>query len=181
MTSLSASCNTLRRSKQLHLDPGKIAVMVASGSAAHPSNCTRLWCSKYPRKLKCVAQAQTTRRLARSNAFARDQSHSSSILCFCSSIKSLHFHQYFPHGLLGSFIRAVRGVPIHAILLPSLRHFWCSQGFPPTNQRRRKRNRPLTRDAQEFHNFSSRFFCQVQKNFWVESVASHSCFCLVQS
>ena len=37
--------------------------MVWSGSAAHPSNCTRLWCSKYPRntrkifvgKLKCVS------------------------------------------------------------------------------------------------------------------------------
>ena len=45
-----------------------MAVMVRSGSATHPSNCTRLWCSKYPQstrkiflgKLKCVAQAHTT-------------------------------------------------------------------------------------------------------------------------
>ena len=40
--------------------------MVRSGSAAHPSNCTLLWCSKQPHstrkiflgKLKCVAQAR---------------------------------------------------------------------------------------------------------------------------
>ena len=51
----------MRKSK--HLDPGKIAVMLVSGSAAHPSNCTRLWCSKHPQstrkifrgKLECVA------------------------------------------------------------------------------------------------------------------------------
>ena len=27
-------------------DPGRMAAMVWSGSATHPSNCTRLWCSK---------------------------------------------------------------------------------------------------------------------------------------
>ena len=61
MTSLSASCNTIRRSKQLHLDPGKMAWMVWSSCATHPSNCTRLWLSKHPQstrkiylvKLKC--------------------------------------------------------------------------------------------------------------------------------
>ena len=71
----------MRNSKQFHLDPGKIAVMVVSGTAAHPSNCTLLWCSKYPHstrkiflgKLKCVAQAQTTRKLTRSNAFAKSR------------------------------------------------------------------------------------------------------------
>ena len=36
--------------RQLHFDPGKMAVMVRSGSATHPSNCTRLWCSKYPHR-----------------------------------------------------------------------------------------------------------------------------------
>ena len=35
-TSLSASSSTTRRSKQLHFDPGKIAVMVCTGSATHP-------------------------------------------------------------------------------------------------------------------------------------------------
>ena len=65
MISPSASCSTTRRSKQLHFDPGKMAVMVLSDSATHPSNCARLWCSKYPQstrkiflgKLKCVAEA----------------------------------------------------------------------------------------------------------------------------
>ena len=33
ITSLWASCTTLRRSKQLHFDPGRMAVMVWSGSA----------------------------------------------------------------------------------------------------------------------------------------------------
>ena len=57
-----------------------VAVMVWRGSATHPSNCTRLWCSKYPHsrniflgKLKCVAQAQTTGRLIRSKAFAESK------------------------------------------------------------------------------------------------------------
>ena len=132
------------------------------------------------------------------------QGHSHSILCFCSSIKSLHFHQYFLHCALSSSISTIRGVPINSILLLPLRHFWCSPGFPPTDQRRHKRNWPLTRDVlqnqrehrragllrpfstlfhllQELHDFSARFFCQVQRNFWVESVTFHSCFCLVQS
>ena len=81
VTSLNASCNTIRNSKQLHPDPGKIAVMVVSGSAAHPANCTRLWCSKWPHstlkiflgKLKCVAQAQTTGKLTRPKAFAESR------------------------------------------------------------------------------------------------------------
>ena len=127
------------------------------------------------------------------------QGHRTSIFCFCSSFKSLHFHQYFPHCALSSSISPVASVPINAILLLSLRHFWCSQGFPPTTQRRHERNRPLSRNIfrnqeehrrasllrpfttlfhllQELDNFSSRFVCQVQRNCWVESVTSHSCF-----
>ena len=81
ITSLSASCSTMRKSKQLHLDPGRMAVMVRSGSVAHPSYCTLLWCSKQPQstrkiflgKLKCVAQAQTTGRLTRSKTFAKSR------------------------------------------------------------------------------------------------------------
>ena len=34
---------------------------------------------------------------------------------------------------------------------------------------------------QELYDFSSCFFCHVQGNFRMESVASHSCFCIVQS
>ena len=40
VTSLNASCRTMRKSKQLHLDPGEMAVMVWSGRHA-----LRLWCS----------------------------------------------------------------------------------------------------------------------------------------
>ena len=38
ITSLRESCNTVRRSRPLHLDPGRMAVIVWSGSATHPSN-----------------------------------------------------------------------------------------------------------------------------------------------
>ena len=122
VTSLNASCRTMRNSKQLHFDPGKIAVMVVSGSAAHPSNCTHLWCSKQPHstrkiilgKLRDVAQAQTTGRLT----FARSRTKAQPlILCFCSSSKSLHFHQYFPHCTLSSSMSPVGGVALDAILL----------------------------------------------------------------
>ena len=129
----------------------------------------------------------------------QNQGHSPSILCFCSSIESLHLHQYHPHCALSSTISAISSIPIHSILLLPLWHFWNSQGFPPTDQRRHKRNWPLTRDVlgsqeehrcagllrpfstllhlhQKLHYFSSRFFCHVQRNFWVESVTSHSCF-----
>ena len=50
VTSLSAPCNTMRRSKQLHFDPGKMAVVVSSGSPTHPSNCS------YPLVLTIPAQ-----------------------------------------------------------------------------------------------------------------------------
>ena len=46
ITSLKASCNTLRKSQQLHFDPKRMAVMVRSGSLTHRSRRTRLWCSK---------------------------------------------------------------------------------------------------------------------------------------
>ena len=34
----------MRKTKQVHSDPGKKAVMVWSGSATHPSNCALRWC-----------------------------------------------------------------------------------------------------------------------------------------
>ena len=37
IASLKASCNTLRKSQQLHFDPKRMAVMVRSGSLTHPS------------------------------------------------------------------------------------------------------------------------------------------------
>ena len=96
--------------------------MVRSGSATHPSNCTRLWCSKYPQstrkiflgKLKCVAQAHT-----RWQAFARSSTRATA---------------------------PVSGVPISTTPLLPFRYIWCSDNFPPAYQRRHKRKRPLTRD-----------------------------------
>ena len=102
MTSLSASCSTIRKNRQLHLDPGKRAVMVVSGSATHPSNCTRPWCSKKPHKTR-IAHAQTTGRLTLSKAFAGSRTKATApMLSFLRlPIKSFYFHQYFPHRLLG--------------------------------------------------------------------------------
>ena len=48
ITSLRACCNTIRKSKQ----PRGMAVMVWSGSATHPSQRTRCWCSKKPHSPK---------------------------------------------------------------------------------------------------------------------------------
>ena len=136
-------------------------------------------------KLKCVAQAQTTRRLTRSNAVVKS---SSLIFCFCLPVRSFHFHRYFPHCALSSSVTTIRGVPLHAILLLPLCHFWRSQSFPPTNQRWHERNRSLTCNIlryqekhgrtrllrpfhtllhllQKLHDFSSCFLCQVQGTF----------------
>ena len=144
MTSLSASCNTTRRSKQLHLAPGRMAVMVLSGCAAQPSNCTRLWCSKYPHstrkiflgKLTCVAQAHWVTDPLKSLCQVEHQCHCSPSFFACSVFESLHHQQNFPHCSLSSSISAIRGVPFHAVLLLPLRHLKCSQSFPPTYQRR---------------------------------------------
>ena len=87
------------------------------------------------------------------------------------------------------------------ILLLPLRHFRCSQGFPPTKQRRHERNWSFTRDIlrnpeehhracllrpfstllQELHDFSSRFFRHIQVNLGVEAITPYSCLCFVQS
>ena len=98
-------------------------------------------------KQECVAQAQTGR-LKRSKGLrqVQNQCHRSSILFFCFAIKPFHLHQDLPHGLLGSSIPAICGVPIHTILLLPVFHFWCPQCFPPTYQRWHGRNRHLTRD-----------------------------------
>ena len=164
--------------------------MVRDDCATHPSNCTRLWCSKYPQstskiflgKLKCVAQTHTTERLTRSNAFAGSSTKATAPKT-SSPARYVNLHQNFPDCLLSSSISAISGVLIHTIHLLPFRHFWCSQGFPPTNQRRHQRNRPLTRDIlqdqeehrrpfstlfhlfQQLHHFSSCFFCQVQGTF----------------
>ena len=80
VTSLNASCRTIRKKQTTPLRPwqdgrdGLERLRHASFELHSP-----LWCSKQPHntrniflgKLKCVAQAQTTRKLARSNAFAR--------------------------------------------------------------------------------------------------------------
>ena len=159
MTSLNASC---------HFDPGNIAVMVVSGSAAHPSNCTGLRCSKpqstrkiFLAKLKYVAQAQTTGRLTRSEAFARSRTKATAPGSSASALPlnlSISINTSRTVYAELSSISPVGGVPLDAILLLPVRHFQCSQGFPPTNQRWHERNRSLTRDSlkhQEEHRRAS--------------------------
>ena len=135
-----------------------------SGSATQPSNCTRLWCSKYNhstgnifrRKAKCVAQDQNHRETdpLECPCQVQHQCHCSQFFFSCSLFEPLHLQQNFSHCSLSSSFSAINSVPINAVLLLPLRHLKCSQSFPPTYQRRHKRNRPLTRAilrAQEEH------------------------------
>ena len=132
----------MRRSRQLHFDPGKMAVMVWSGSATHRSNCTRLRCSKYPHstrkislgKLKCIAQSHTTGRLTRSNAFARSNTNE-------TALNSSSPARYLKLSISNKISQTVC---FNAVLLVPLRHLRCSQSFPPSCLRRHKRNRPRT-------------------------------------
>ena len=74
--------------------------MVCNGSATHPSNFARLWCSKFQQstrkiflgKLKCVAQAHTTGRLTCSTASAKS---STSVIAPCFFFRP-HCSQIFP-------------------------------------------------------------------------------------
>ena len=114
--------------------------------------------------------------------------HRSLTFFLCFSLKSFHLHQNSPHRSLVSYVSAICSVPIHTILLLPLRHLVCPQSFPPTYQPWHKRDWPLTRNilrnqeehrytgllqpfsallhlVQELHDFSSRFTCQVQKDF----------------
>ena len=197
--SFSASCNTIRRSKQLHFDPGNVAVVVWSGSATHPSNCTRLWCSKQPRstrniflgELRCVAQAHTTGRVTRSKAFARSNTKA-------TAPKSSFPARYLNLSISTGIPKTVRGAP------PFLPSVASPHSFPPPYQRRHERSRSLTCNIlraqekhrrtsllrpfstlfhllQQLHHFYSCFFCQVQGDFWVEAIAPISCFSLIQS
>ena len=107
VTSLSASCNTMRKSKQLHLDPGKIAVKVVSACAAHPSNCTRLWCSKYPHSTSNVSWAFFKMRCPRPHhwktdpleSFRQNQDQCCRSLTFCllPVIQTTPGPSRFPH------------------------------------------------------------------------------------
>ena len=176
MTSLSASCSTMRNSKQLHLDPGKMAEMVRNDSATHPSNCTLLWCSKQPQstrilgKLKCFAQAQTTGRLTRSKAFARSStnataaSHSTRYFC-CHFVTS--------GALNASRRRHQRNWSFTRDILRNQEEHRCVGLLRPLST--------LLHVLQEFRNSSSLFFCQVQRNSGMEAVTSYSSLCCVLS
>ena len=102
--------------------------------------------------------------------------------CFCSSIKFFHFHQYFPHWSLSSSVSTIRGVPSNStatsplLVLPPAnqrwhernRHFTCNILRNQEKHRRTSLLRPfstLLHFLQEFYDFSSRFFCQVQRIF----------------
>ena len=161
--------------------------MVRSGSAAHLSNYTRLWCSKYPQstrkiflgKLTCVAQAHTTGRLTRSNAFARSRTRATAAT---TSSPALYLNLSIPIRTS----QTVRWAPPFrpSVASQSTRYFSCHfatsgalKRFPPPNQRRHQRNRPLTRDILRY----LILFCQIQEDFWVEAITFYSCLCLEKS
>ena len=161
--------------KQLHLDPGKTAVMVRSGSAAHPSNCTLLWCSaQHSPDLSWEAevrrpspdhwQADTLEGIC----LVQNQRHRSLIFFLCCSIKSFHFHQDFPDCSLSSSISAIGSVLLNPIPLLPLRQLRSPQHFPPTYLRRHQRNRPFTRNIlwnQEEHCHSDRLSPRIPQVF----------------
>ena len=142
VTSLNASCSTMRRSKQLHFDPGKMAVMVWSGSATHRSNSTHPLVlgvpAQHSRDLPWEAEVRSSRptpqgRLTRSKAFSKSQNQGYCSLIFFSLAQ--YFNPFISIQVssdcpLSSSISAISGVPINTILLLPLRHFWCSQMLP---------------------------------------------------
>ena len=197
VSSLSASCNTVRRRKQLHLDAGRMAVLVRSGSAAQPSNCTRPLVLKIPAQVsqdlpweaevRCPGPHHRKTDPLEGLRQSQDQGQGSLIVVPCYTTKSFHLQLNFTHCLLGSSISPTSSVPIHTILMLSLRHFRSTHSFPPTNQCRHERDRSLTRNIlryqeqhrcasllrplstllhllQEHHHFSSCFSCQFQGN-----------------
>ena len=209
VTSLSTSNNAICRSKQLHFDPGKMAVMVRSGSATtsfelHSSLVLKVpaqhsqdlpWEAEVRRPSPHHRETDPLEGLRQ----VQNQGHCSQIFFSCSVFEPLHLHQNVPNCSLSSSISAAS---------QSARYFCChfASSMPsalPTNVWR-ERNPPLTRNIlryqeaqcragtlrpfsslfhlfQEIQNFTSRFFCQDQGNFWVEAIASHSCFRLVPS
>ena len=127
-------------------------------------------------KLKCVAQW----RLARSNVFAisRTKAAAPSVFVSCSVIELFDLHQNFTHCSLSSSISHLLRHTIHTLPLFATSTPLMPSVSPPTSQR------PLTwyREehrctsllwpfstflhlCQEFHDFSSRFFCQVRVDF----------------
>ena len=138
VTSLSASCSTIRSNKQLHFDPGRIAVMVRGGSTTHPSNCTRLWCSKYPQSTE-VRRPGPDHRQADALECLRQvqhQGHRSQVSFPRSIFEPLHLQQNFPDSLLTSSVSAINSVPINTVLQVPFRQLRRSQSFPPTYHRR---------------------------------------------
>ena len=99
------------------------------------------------------------------------------ILFFWFAIKSFHFHQYFPHGLLSSSVSTFRGAQFHApLLLPPPPLLMLSKRWHECNrsltcnvfryQEEHSRTSLLQAPpSQQTPDFSSCFFCQLQGNF----------------
>ena len=140
--------------------------MVWSGSPAHPSNCTRLWCSKYPRNTRNIflKKGKVCRPCphnwkANSPKAFRPIKHCCchSLISFsCMTIESFHLQQGLPHSARSSSISPIRGIPLNSILLVPSQHLWRSQSLPPTNDRKNKRNGPPAREQIHGMSFRSR-------------------------
>ena len=157
---------TTRGSKQLHFDPRRMAVMDWSGSAPVTDSLRLNFLfytsfelhsplvleipAQHSQYLPCKAELRCPGPHHRETdppeglRQVQGQGHRSQSFFSCSVFEPLHCQRNFPRCLLGSSISPVCSVPVHAIPLLPGRHLRCSQGFPPTNQRRHERNRALT-------------------------------------
>ena len=156
-----------------------MAVMVRSGSAAHLRNALASGFQNTRTAWSSLGSWSASDPLG-GRRQVQDQGQGSLIFFLCFAIKSFHLQQNFPHCLLGSSISTVSGVPIHAILLLPLRSLRCSWHSSVSGRTSSyKLVAAICHSAPpslETPRFSSCSFCQMQGNFWVEAVASHSSF-----
>ena len=131
MTSLSASWSTMRRSKQLHFDPGRMTVMVWSDSTTRPSNCTRRWCSKYPHstRTKEIEMRRPSAYHLETDSLeslhqVQDQSYRSLPSFSCMVIESFHIQQGLPHSAFSSSTKP--SVASHSTRYVSCHFAWTS-------------------------------------------------------
>ena len=114
--STSAFCHTIRRSMQLHFDPGKIAVMIWSGSHIHRSALS--------------SAAQNANRAPPSFFFGdAEVRRPGPTTIQCLAFEPLHLHQDFPNCSLTSSISAFNSVPHNPTPLTPFRHLRCPLCF----------------------------------------------------
>ena len=124
-----------------------MAVMVCSGAAAQPSNCTLLWCSKWPHnsvkilgELKYVVHSHTTGKLTLSKS-------KTNMMALWSSSPALLLRSRTSPSLTESPPFSVRCIPICTVPLFPFLHFWRSQTFPTPDHCGQQRTGSITYDV----------------------------------